>query len=175
MLCADFQPSVRVLQAIVAVTELSLTWADVNPILREKNPAVGTKHRPDRQASKKRRRPSGACAPSKARRKLTAALASEWVPLDLPRTQHASLGKMLRQLRFAAGLNRTELAREVNIRADGLKRVEIGKKPLPRWALSRLLSHPSMRDLPARVAAAGIKLDLNLASDPRKPDGGKPP
>ncbi len=160
----DFQPSVRVLQAIVAVTELSLTWADVNPILREKNPAVGTKHRPSRQASSQQRRPSGACAPNKARRKLTAALASEWMPLDLPRTQHASLGKMLRQLRVAAGLNRTELAREVNIRADGLKRAEIGKKPLPRWALFQLLRHPCMRDLPARVAQAGIRLDLDPGS-----------
>ena len=160
----DFQPSVRVLQSIVAVPELSLTWADVNPILREKNPAAGTKHRPGRQASNQRRRQAGAHVPKRLRRKLTAALASEWMPLDLPRAQHVRLGKMLRQLRAAAGLTRTELAREANIRADGLKRAEIGKKPLPRWALFQLLRHPCMRDLPARVGQAGIKLDLDPGS-----------
>lgn len=149
----SFQPSVRVLQSLVAVPELSLTWAEVNPVLLEKNPTVGTKHRPSKQASKPR-------APSKTRRKLTAALASEWVPLDLPRMQHVRLGKIIRQLRAAAGLTRAELARETNIRADGLKRGEIGKKPFPRLVLCRLLGHPCMRDLPARVAAAGIALEL---------------
>ena len=164
----SFQPSVRVLQSLVAVPELALTWADVSPVLLEKNPAAGSGHRPRTLASNRR-------APRKTRRKLTAALASEWMPLDLPRTQHLRLGKIIRQLRGAAGLTRAQLARETNVNPEGLKRGEIGKKPFPRLALCRLLGHPCMRDLPARVAAAGIKLDLNIASDLRHPDGGKQP
>ncbi len=159
--CGSFQPSVRILQSIVAVPELSLTWADVNPVLLEKNPAAGTKHRPGKQAANQRRCPAGAHSPKKTRRKLTAALASEWMPLELPRAQHVRLGKIIRQLRGAAGLTRAQLARETNINPDGLKRGEIGKKPLPRLALCRLLGHSSMRDLPARVAREGIKLDLD--------------
>ena len=165
----NFQPSVRVLQSLVLVPELSLTWADVNPVLLEKNPTAGTKHRPRKRASSQRRRHGGAHAPKKSRQKLTAALASEWMPLDLPQAHHVRLGKIIRQLRGAAGLTRAELARETNIRADGLKRGEIGKKPFPRLFLCRLLGHPCMRDLPARVAAAGIKLDL----DGDKPKEGK--
>lgn len=158
----SFQPSVRVVQSLLSVPELALTWADVNPVLLEKNPAAGSGHRPRTLASNRR-------APRKTRRKLTAALASEWMPLDLPRTQHVRLGKLIRQLRGAAELTRAQLARETNINPAGLKRGEIGKKPFPRLALCRLLGHPSMRDLPARAAREGIKLDL----DGYKPKEGK--
>jgi len=50
---ASFAPSVRALQAIVAVPELFLTWADVSPMLLEANPADGRKHR---RVKKRRRR-----------------------------------------------------------------------------------------------------------------------
>ena len=85
------------------------------------------------------------------------------MPLDLPQAHHVRLGKIIRQLRGAAGLTRAELARETNVRADGLKRGETGKQPFPRLFLCRLLGHPCMRDLPVRVAAAGIKLELDGA------------
>jgi len=49
---ASFPPSLRVLQSIVAVRELFLTWADVSPVLLEKNAADGRKQR--RRAAKKR-------------------------------------------------------------------------------------------------------------------------
>jgi transcriptional regulator with XRE-family HTH domain len=54
---ASFAPSVRALQAIVAVRELYLTWADVSPILLEENPADGRKHRkaPKRKARRRRK------------------------------------------------------------------------------------------------------------------------
>ena len=54
---ASFAPSVRALQAIVAVPELLLTWADVSPVLLEANPADGRKHR---RVKKRRRRPARA-------------------------------------------------------------------------------------------------------------------
>ena len=170
---ADFQPSVRVLQAIVAVPELGLAWADVSPVLLENDPLDGRKYRPAKQASTQRRRQPGALAPRRARRKLTAALVFEWMPLDLPPAHHGCLAKMIRQMRRAARLTRAQLARETDTRASGLKQGERGKHPFPRCVLRRLLQHPSMRDLPARAAAAGIKLDLNITSDTTNPDGGK--
>lgn len=42
---ASFPPSRRVLQSVVAVNELSLTWAEVSPVLLEVNPADGRKNR----------------------------------------------------------------------------------------------------------------------------------
>lgn len=51
---ASFPPSLRVLESIVAVRELFLTWADVSPVLLEKNAADGRKRR--RRAAKKRSR-----------------------------------------------------------------------------------------------------------------------
>ena len=77
------------------------------------------------------------------------------------------LGECIRRLREAAGLTRSHLARECQIRDDDLKGSELGRRPLPDWALRRLLTHPSMRELPARAAAVGV----NLAQS----DGGAPP
>lgn len=42
---ARFLPSRQALQAILAVPELYLTWADVSPALLQANPADGRKHR----------------------------------------------------------------------------------------------------------------------------------
>lgn len=53
---ASFPPSLRVLQSVIAVRELFLTWADVSPVLLEKNAADGRKCR-RRTAKKKLRRP----------------------------------------------------------------------------------------------------------------------
>lgn len=53
---ASFAPSVRALQAIVAVPELFLTWADVSPVLLEANPADGRKHRRVRRRRRRRAR-----------------------------------------------------------------------------------------------------------------------
>lgn len=52
---ASFLPSRRTLERVIAVRELFLTWADVNPVLLEENPADGRKHR---RAKKKTRRRS---------------------------------------------------------------------------------------------------------------------
>jgi transcriptional regulator with XRE-family HTH domain len=83
------------------------------------------------------------------------------MPLELPPADHARLAKIIRQLRRAARLTRTQLARETDTRAGGLKHGERGKHPFPRCVLRRLLLHPCMRDLPALAAAAGIKLELS--------------
>lgn len=53
---ATFPPSLRVLQSVVAVPELYLTLADVNPVLLEKNPADGRKHRTAQKKTKKAKR-----------------------------------------------------------------------------------------------------------------------
>ena len=53
---ATFPPSLRVLQSVVAVRELYLTWADVNPVLLEENPADGRKHRKAQKKTKKAKR-----------------------------------------------------------------------------------------------------------------------
>lgn len=55
---ASFAPSVRAMLAIVGVSELYLTWADVSPALLEANPADGRKHRRARQKTKKRKKRS---------------------------------------------------------------------------------------------------------------------
>lgn len=52
---ASFPPSLRVLQSIVAVRELYLTWADVSPVLLEKNAAAGRKLRQQRRTAAKKR------------------------------------------------------------------------------------------------------------------------
>ena len=49
---ASYPPSQRVLQAIVAVAGLFLTWADVSPVLMEENPADGRRRRARRRAKK---------------------------------------------------------------------------------------------------------------------------
>ena len=53
---ASFRPSLRVLRSVIAVRELFLTWADVSPVLLEKNAADGRKRR--RRAAKKRSGPT---------------------------------------------------------------------------------------------------------------------
>lgn len=53
---ASFPPSRRVLQSIVAVRELFLTWFDVSPVLLEKNPADGRKRRRRRTARRRKTR-----------------------------------------------------------------------------------------------------------------------
>lgn len=48
---ALFLPSRRSLERIIAVRELRLTWADVNPALLHANPVAGRKHREPRQTA----------------------------------------------------------------------------------------------------------------------------
>lgn len=48
---ALFLPSRRSLERIIAVRELRLTWADVNPALLHANPVAGRKRREPRQAA----------------------------------------------------------------------------------------------------------------------------
>ena len=48
---ALFLPSRRSLERILAVRELRLTWADVNPALLQANPADGRKHRKPKQTA----------------------------------------------------------------------------------------------------------------------------
>ncbi len=54
---AYFPPSLRVLQSVIAVRELYLTWADVGPALLEKNVMDGRKTRKPRKR-RRRLRPS---------------------------------------------------------------------------------------------------------------------
>lgn len=53
---ANFPPSLRVLQSVIAVRELYLTWADVGPVLLEKNAVDGRKNRKPRKRRRRRRK-----------------------------------------------------------------------------------------------------------------------
>ncbi len=52
---ANFPPSLGVLQSVIAVRELYLTWVDVGPALLEKNVTDGRKHRKPRKQRRRRR------------------------------------------------------------------------------------------------------------------------
>ena len=70
------------------------------------------------------------------------------------------LGELIRRLREAAGLTRSQFEKETGVSALVLRRLELNRDLPTAGTIRRLLPHPSMADLPARAKAAGLSLGL---------------
>lgn len=82
------------------------------------------------------------------------------------------LGAIIRRLRQDAGLTRKQLQAETRVAASTIRNCEMCRHRITEWTLSRLLAHPSMRELPALAAAEGLKLSLEGGADEKTGEEG---
>jgi len=80
-----------------------------------------------------------------------------------------ALGELIRMLREAAGLTRSQLALEIGLSLETIRNLETGRCHAEPEVLKALRLSQSMQDLAARCTAAGIQLDLGANGV-----GGKP-
>jgi DNA-binding XRE family transcriptional regulator len=75
---------------------------------------------------------------------------------DTPRFKH--LGEVVRYLRHASGLTRSELDIEAGLKPGTVQRIEEGTH-FPTWpTFERLCAHPSMHALVATCERHGVEL-----------------
>ena len=83
------------------------------------------------------------------------------------------LGRLVRELRAAAGLTRAAMGDAVNLSEADLKALEIGRR-VTASTLRAVTAHPAMRDLPEQAQRQGLDLNTFLNSADPSATRGKP-